>query len=112
MPSLQQRGKTSHWLERYHFVASTLVLGMKISFVQPLRWMEFQKLAETKWLPVMLYKREHAKHGVTYTRKSASSDCLYVCQILGNKRTTSHTMGQNFYKLTNIFNDVIVMLIL
>ena len=36
-------GKTRHWLERYHFVVSTLALGLKINFDQPIKWMEFQK---------------------------------------------------------------------
>ena len=35
-------GKTRHWLERYHVVASTLALGFKIDFDQPIKWMEFQ----------------------------------------------------------------------
>ena len=47
-------GKTRHWLERYHFVVSTLALGLKINFNQPIKWMEFQKLAELKWLTVYL----------------------------------------------------------
>ena len=55
-------------------------------FDQPIKWMEFQKLAEIKWLPIDLQTSEHAKYGVTYTGKSACSDCLYFCEILGNKR--------------------------
>ena len=51
---LKQRAKTRHWLERYHFVVSTLALGLKINFDQPIKWMEFQKLADIKWLPVNL----------------------------------------------------------
>ena len=39
---IQQRGKTRHWLERYHFVVSTLALGLKINFDQPIKLMEFQ----------------------------------------------------------------------
>ena len=39
---IQQNGKTRHWLERYHFVVSTLALGLKITFNQPIKWMEFQ----------------------------------------------------------------------
>ena len=35
-------GKTRHWLERYHFVVSTLALGLKINFDQPVKWIEFQ----------------------------------------------------------------------
>ena len=84
--SIQQRSKPRHWLERYHFVVSTLVLGLKIEFDQQIKWMEFQKLAEIKWLPVNLWTREYAKYGVTYTGKSASIDCLCFCQILGHKR--------------------------
>ena len=38
----QQRGKTRHWLERYHFVVSTLALGLKINFDQPIKLMKFQ----------------------------------------------------------------------
>ena len=38
----KQRGKTRHWLERYHFVVSTLALDLKINFDQPIRLMEFQ----------------------------------------------------------------------
>ena len=38
----KQRGKTRHWLERYHFVVSTLALGLKINFDQPVKLMEFQ----------------------------------------------------------------------
>ena len=34
--------KTRHWLKRYHFVVSTLALGLKINFYQPIKWMEFQ----------------------------------------------------------------------
>ena len=47
-------GKTRHWLERYHFVVSTLDLGLKINFGQPIKWIEFQNMAEIKWLPVNL----------------------------------------------------------
>ena len=43
-------GKTRHWLERYHFVVSTLALSLKINFDQSIKWMEFQKLAKIKWL--------------------------------------------------------------
>ena len=50
----QNEGKTRHWLERYHFVVSTLALGLKINFDQPIKWMELQKLADIKWLPVNL----------------------------------------------------------
>ena len=39
------------------------------------------KMAASKFV-----NRDHAKYNVTYTGKSASSDCLYFCQILGNKR--------------------------
>ena len=35
-------GKTRHWLERYHFVVSTLALGLKLNFDQPIKLMEFQ----------------------------------------------------------------------
>ena len=28
-------------LERYHFVVSTLVLGLQINFDQPIKWMDF-----------------------------------------------------------------------
>ena len=38
----KQRGKTRHWLEQYHFVVSTLALGLKINFDQPIKVMEFQ----------------------------------------------------------------------
>ena len=38
----ETEGKTRHWLERYHFVVSTLALGLKINFDQPIRLMEFQ----------------------------------------------------------------------
>ena len=38
----QQRGKTRNWLDRYHFVVSTLALGLKINFDQPIKLMEFQ----------------------------------------------------------------------
>ena len=47
-------GKTKHRLERYHLVVSTLTLGLKINFDQPIKWIEFQKVAEIKWLPVNL----------------------------------------------------------
>ena len=51
---LKTEGEDRHWLERYHFVVSTLSLSLKINFDQPIKWMEFQKLAEIKWLPVNL----------------------------------------------------------
>ena len=47
-------GKSRHWWEQYHFVVSTLALGLKINFGQPIEWMEFQRLAEIKWLPFNL----------------------------------------------------------
>ena len=50
----QQNGKTRFWLERYHFVVSTLALGLKVNLDQSIKWMEFQKLAEIKWLPAHL----------------------------------------------------------
>ena len=58
-------GKTRDWLERYHFVVSTLALGLKINFDQPIKRMEFQTLAKIKWLPVSLQTRKHAKYDVT-----------------------------------------------
>ena len=39
-PVKQQRGKTRHWLERYHFVVTTLALGLKINFDQPANQMD------------------------------------------------------------------------
>ena len=53
--AFKNRGdKTRHWLERYHFMVSTLAFGLKINFDQPIKWMELQKLEEIKWLAANL----------------------------------------------------------
>ena len=44
---------------------------------------------------INLLTREYANYGVTYTGKSTSSDCLYFCQILRNKRKHSYLQTYN-----------------
>ena len=48
------RGENQALVRAIHFVVSTLTLSLMINFDQPIKWMEFQKLAEIKWLPVNL----------------------------------------------------------
>ena len=51
--SYRTEGKNQPLVRAIAFL-STLTLGLKINFNQPIKWMEFQKLVEIKWLPVNL----------------------------------------------------------
>ena len=52
MQGQQKEGKNQALVGAIAFCSE--YLGLKINFDQPIKWMEFQKLVETKWLPVNL----------------------------------------------------------
>ena len=68
----EQRGKTRYWLDRYHFVLSTLALGLKINFDQPIKWMEFQKLEEK----TSILSPNTVLHSLHYSQESLRHVCF------------------------------------
>ena len=87
LPSTTE-GKTRHCLERYHFVVSTLALDLEDKFRSANQMAGISKAGGDKMAASKFVNKRTCE--ITYAGKSASSDCLYFCQILGNKRRQTY----------------------
>ena len=105
--SVITEGKPGIGWRGYHFVVSTLALGLKINFDQPIKWMEFQKLAEIKWLLVNC-KQENIRNTVLHIQakvhpvtNSISVKFWEIKKNIGiSKRTTSH------FRISHRYRDI------